>query len=171
MSDAPESAPTSPFPWGSTVGVDRWCSHSNRAAMDSEDHRSIRQCRSPTEPSMLGELQASIPSQRFVQFRRQLLRVLDERRHDRLRFLAGYFRKHHVARMTFDQSRNVAVLRSGQQIAFPMTGHGTIFDRGRALIIDAVICPRPWPLRLACRDRRIVRFDLLHQLCLQRTGA
>ena len=41
--------------------------------------------------------------------------------------------QHHVTRMTLDQGRDVAVVRPGQQIAFPMARHRPIFNRGRSL--------------------------------------
>jgi hypothetical protein len=37
--------------------------------------------------------------------------------------------QHHVTRMTLDQGRDVAVVRPGQEIAFPMARHRPIFNR------------------------------------------
>src|SRR5271169_2609739 len=41
--------------------------------------------------------------------------------------------QHHVAGMTFDQGRDIAVVRPGQEIAFPMARHRPIFNRCRPL--------------------------------------
>ena len=48
-------------------------------------------------------------------------------------FLIGDLHQHHVTRMTFDQGRNVAVLRSCDEVAFPMTRDRPIFNRCRTL--------------------------------------
>src|SRR5258705_13047165 len=50
-----------------------------------------------------------------------------------LGILIGHLREHHVAGMTFDQGRDIAVLRPGQEIAFPMARHRPIFNRCRSL--------------------------------------
>ena len=42
--------------------------------------------------------------------------------------LLAIFISNHVARMTFDQGRDVAVPGPGQEIAFPMTRDRTIFN-------------------------------------------
>ena len=42
--------------------------------------------------------------------------------------LVGNLRQHHITRVTFDQSGDVGVPRSGDQIPFPVTGDRTIFD-------------------------------------------
>ena len=62
------------------------------------------------KPSMIRELLATIPGQRFVQFRRQLPCLLDESGNHRLRIFTRHPRQHHIARMTFHQGRNVTVL-------------------------------------------------------------
>src|SRR6478672_10923278 len=59
--------------------------------------------------------------------------LLDERRYDRPGILIGHLRQHHVAGMTFDQGRDIAVVRPGQEIAFPMARHRPIFNRCRSL--------------------------------------
>src|SRR5260370_40063016 len=54
----------------------------------------------------------------------------------RMIFLAtdtGHLGQHHVTRMTLDQGRDIAVVRPGQQIAFPMARHRPIFNRRRSL--------------------------------------
>src|SRR5713226_9629355 len=47
--------------------------------------------------------------------------------------LACHLGQHHITRMTLDQGRDIAVVRPGQQIAFPMARHRTIFNRRRSL--------------------------------------
>ena len=85
------------------------------------------------KPSMIREFLAPVPGQGFIQLGRELLRLRDERGNHCPGFLVGDLRQHHVTRMTFDQGRNVAVLRSRQEIAFPVTWHRPIFNRGRSL--------------------------------------
>src|SRR6202021_1983126 len=52
---------------------------------------------------------------------------------DRLGVFVGHLCQHHVTGMTLDQGRDIAVLRTGQQIAFPMARHRSIFNCCRAL--------------------------------------
>src|SRR2546423_15304621 len=47
--------------------------------------------------------------------------------------LTCHLGQHQVTRMTLDQGRDVAVLRPGQEIAFPMARHRPIFNRCRSL--------------------------------------
>ncbi len=55
--------------------------------------------------------------------------------------------------MTLDQGRDVAVVRPGQQIAFPMARHRPIFNRRRSLMIwkRASAEGRADPLKIRCR--------------------
>src|SRR5260370_14584386 len=68
---------------------------------------------------MIRKFLAPVPGQGLIQLIREPLCLLDECGNDRLRVLVGHLRQRHVTRMTFDQSRDVAVFRSGQEIAFP----------------------------------------------------
>ena len=72
--------------------------------------------------SMIRKFLAPVPGQRFIEFIWELLGLLYQRGDDRLGVLVGHLRQHHVAGMTFDQGRDIAVLGPGQQIAFPMAG-------------------------------------------------
>ena len=81
---------------------------------------------------MVGHLGSTIPGQRFVEFLRQLASVLDECIDDRLGILAGDLHQHHVARLTFDEGRNLAAPAAAQQITFPVTGYRAVFNCGRA---------------------------------------
>src|SRR5664280_1914629 len=83
--------------------------------------------------SMIRKLLAPVPGQRLIQLTRQHFRLLDERGNNRLGVLIGYLHQHHVTGMTFDQGRDVAVPRPGQEIALPMTRHRPIFNRCRSL--------------------------------------
>src|SRR5471032_481940 len=85
------------------------------------------------EALVIRHLLAAIPGERPVELVWQLLGVLDERIDDRFCVLARNLRKHHVARVTLNQRRDLAVLAAEQQITFPVTGHGTVFSRGRTL--------------------------------------
>ena len=71
---------------------------------------------------MVRKLLAAVPGQRLIQLIRYRLRLLDQRGNYGLGILVGDLRQCHVTRLPFDQGRDVAVLRSGQQIAFPMPG-------------------------------------------------
>src|SRR5450759_5198749 len=82
---------------------------------------------------MIRKFLSSVPGQGFIQLLWQLLRLLDERGDYRLGVLTGHLRQHHVTRMTLDQGRDVAVVRPGQQIAFPMARHRPIVNRCRSL--------------------------------------
>src|ERR1035441_3088312 len=111
--------------------------------------------------SMTRKLLAPVPGQRLIQLTRQHFRLLDERGDDRLRVLIGHLRQEDATRMTFDQGRDVAVPRPGQEIAFPMTRHRPIFNRCRSLtdrddILDLSppIAIRVRPLRSADRSLR-----------------
>ncbi len=61
-----------------------------------------------------GHLGAPIPGQRFVEFLWQLASVLDQRIGERLGIFAGDLYQHHVACLTFDESRNLAAAISAQ---------------------------------------------------------
>jgi hypothetical protein len=82
---------------------------------------------------MIRKFLAPVPGQRFIELTRQLLCLLDERGYDRLGVLVGHLCQHHVTGVTLDQGRDIAVLRSGQEIAFPMARHRPIFNRCRPL--------------------------------------
>src|SRR6478609_5130022 len=81
---------------------------------------------------MVGKLFASVPGQRPVKLAGQSLRVLDQCRDDAFGVLVSNLDQHHVARMAFDKRCNIAVSRPADQIAFPMAGDRTIFDRWRS---------------------------------------
>jgi hypothetical protein len=48
------------------------------------------------------------------------------------RILTGDLHQHHIARLTFDEGRNLAAPAAAQQITFPVTGYRAVFNRGRA---------------------------------------
>ena len=77
-----------------------------------------RQC----EALVVGHLFTPIPSQRLVEFLRQLASVFDQRVYDRTGIFSGDLYQHHVAGMTFDEGRNLAAIGSSQQVTFPVTG-------------------------------------------------
>src|SRR5271155_5654238 len=83
--------------------------------------------------------------------------------------------------MAFDQGRDVAVLRSGQQIAFPMTRDRTILDRCRSLtdrhdILDlppsiAIGGRRPGSPDRTLRSKMAKQFLLKHAAGLNKEAA
>lgn len=68
--------------------------------------------------------------------------------------------EHNKARMTFYQSDNIGVFRTLSQIAFPVSGYGSVFDiRGPfASGIDS----NPFPLSDVVLDLRTVLLRLRH---------
>jgi hypothetical protein len=59
--------------------------------------------------------------------------MLTQRSNHRFRFFAGHFNQHEETGMPFHECRNIAVLPTPQQIAFPMTRNRSIFRFGRSL--------------------------------------
>src|SRR6476659_3092136 len=81
--------------------------------------------------SMIRKFLAAVPGQRFIQLARQPFCLLDERGYDRLGVFIGHLCQHHVTGTTLDEGRDIAVLRTGQEIAFPMARHRPIVNLGR----------------------------------------
>jgi hypothetical protein len=79
---------------------------------------------------MIGKFLAPVPGQGLLQLLWSLPSLLDERGDDRPGDPLG---QHHVTRVTLDQGRDVAAVRSGQQIAFPMARHCPIFNCRRSV--------------------------------------
>ena len=126
------------------------------------------------EPAMVREFLAPVPGQGLVELGRQLPRLPDERGYHCQGFLVGNPYQHHVTRLTFDQGRDVAVLRSRQQITFPVTRHRPIFDRGRALTdrhhVPDLTPANAFPARLFRASDRALRPKMLKQLLLKHTA-
>src|ERR1700746_1176623 len=89
--------------------------------------------RSHREAFVLGHLQPAVPGQRAPQRRGQSAHVPAQGGHHRSRVLAGHLHQHAKPRMTLHQRGHMTVARPAQQIAFPMTGNGAIFDFRRSL--------------------------------------
>lgn len=73
--------------------------------------------------------------------------MLDQRVDDRLGILVANLYQHHVARLTFDEGRNLSVSATEQQIPLPVTGHGTVFNCGRPFtdrhhLVDSAVSAR-----------------------------
>src|ERR1700687_1634154 len=85
--------------------------------------------------------------------------------------LIGHLRQHHVTGMTFDQGRDIAVLRPGQQIAFPMARHRPIINRCRSLTDrDGILDLSPsiaMETRLFRSTDRALRSKMAKQLFLE----
>ena len=73
---------------------------------------------------------AEIGTRRFDPVMR-FARPFDQRREDTVDAPVGELDQDHITRLALDLRRDLAVTRPGNEIAFPMTGHGTIFDRRR----------------------------------------
>ena len=54
--------------------------------------------------------------------------MLDERINDGLGVFAGHFDEHHVTRLALNQGRDLAVMATDDQIAFPVSRYSAIFD-------------------------------------------
>src|ERR1039458_3972889 len=122
---------------------------------------------------MIGHLGTPVPRQRFVEFLRQLVSVLDQSIGERLGVFAGDLYQHYVAGMTFHEGRNLATTGSTQQIALPVTWDRSIFNRGRTLadryrVTDsaAIVCLLGVMSRTAHCSRAS---QMLQQLFLQDT--
>ena len=59
--------------------------------------------------------------------------MLDERVNNGLSIFFAHRREHHVARLAFDEGRDLAVLAAKQQVAFPVPRKRPVFDCGRPL--------------------------------------
>src|SRR6185436_3550765 len=112
---------------------------------------------------MIGKLFASVPGQRPVKFTGQSLRSFDQRRDDAFSILVRDLDQHHVARMTLHKRCDIAVPGSADQSPsqWPGTARSSI-EAGLSLMDTAFfIWPSPFRFRLACLERRIVRFALI----------
>jgi len=73
--------------------------------------------------------------------------------------------------MTLDQGRDVAVVRPGQQIAFPMARHRLILNRGRPLTNRDDILDMPPPIAIRVNrlgaTHRALRSKMTKQLFLE----
>ena len=61
------------------------------------------------------------------------MRLLNQCIDHRLGVFAFDPHEHHVARVTFDQGGDLAVVAAEQEITFPVTGHSTILGLSRSL--------------------------------------
>jgi hypothetical protein len=86
-----------------------------------------------TEPLVIRHLLAMIPGQRFVEFPRLLVRMLDECIDHRLGVFAGYPYQHHVTCMTFNQGCDLTVVAADYQVTFPVSWNRSILDCGWSL--------------------------------------
>src|SRR5665647_2461455 len=98
--------------------------------------------------------------------------MFNQRVDDRFRIFSGDLHQHHIACMTFDESRNLAVPASAYQVTFPVTGYRPVCNRGRTLadryrIGNSAV--------IGCLLRMMARAahdscapQMLHQLFLQR---
>ena len=62
-----------------------------------------------------------------------MLDLLDQGGHHIVSIFAFNLNQQNVPGMTLDQSRNMGVVATGEQIAFPMPGYRTIINFGRTL--------------------------------------
>ena len=86
------------------------------------------------EALVIGQLSAIIPGQRFIKLIGKLARLLDESVDDGLGLPVLDLREHDIARVSFDQRDDEAVLRSAQQIAFPMAKRLAVINILRAFM-------------------------------------
>ena len=84
-----------------------------------------RQC----ESLVAGHFLTPVPRQRFVKFVRQLASVFDQGVGDGPSIFARELDQHQVARLTFDQRGNLAVVAATQLVTFPVPWYGSIVSR------------------------------------------
>ena len=85
------------------------------------------------EGLVVGEFHAAIPGQRLTKLFRQLPDVRAEGRHHGLGILASDFHEHRKPGVPLDESHNVGIAASGNEVAFPMTRGGSVRDLRRAM--------------------------------------
>ena len=96
-----------------------------KALRITEVHFHIRGHR---EALVLGHLQPTVPGQRAPQCRREFPNVSAQRGHDSSRVFAAHLDERGKTRMTFHQCCDVNILGAADEIAFPMTGDGTVLN-------------------------------------------
>lgn len=77
---------------------------------------------------MVRQFHASIPRQRLTELARQLPDVRAESRHHGLGVLAVDFHKHRKPGVPLDERRDVGIATSGNEVAVPMPGNGSVLD-------------------------------------------
>lgn len=80
---------------------------------------------------------APIPCQGFVEFLRQLSGIFDQGVGDCRGIFPRQLDQHQIARLAFYQCRYLTILAATEEIAFPMSRHGSILHRSRACIDPA----------------------------------
>ena len=80
------------------------------------------------EGLVVREFHASIPGQRLTELVRQLPDLRAEGRHHGLGVLASDFHEHRKPGVPLDESRDVGIGTSGNEVTFPMTGDGSVRD-------------------------------------------
>ena len=85
------------------------------------------------EAFMIGELLTTIPSERLVQFSRQLVGLPNECVDYCLCIFARHPDQHDKPCMAFHQGRYLAVVAAAQQVTFPVTRYGSVFGFSRSL--------------------------------------
>src|SRR5674476_693119 len=100
------------------------------------------------------------------------MRMLNQRVDDGLGIFTGSFNQHHIARLAFDEGRNLTVTTAAQQVPFPVTGYRPVCHRGRTLAdryrignSAVVVCLLRMMARAALNS---CAPQMLHQLLLQR---
>ena len=81
-----------------------------------------------SELVMVGEFYAPMPRKRGHQPVGQVLDLVDESAHNAVAVLAFYFDQHDKTRSAFNQSGDVAVLGTAEQIALPVSRDRAIFN-------------------------------------------
>lgn len=114
------------------------------ASRITEIHLSVR-CQS--EGLVVREFHASIPGQGLTELVGQLPDVRAEGRHHGLGILARNFDQHRKPGVPFDERRDVGIATPGNEVAFPMTRDGSVFDLRSAIgngpSIDNLPPPQP----------------------------
>jgi uncharacterized protein YqfA (UPF0365 family) len=98
---------------------------------------------------VIGELHAAIPREARPKLGGKGLHVGGERVHHGLGVLAADLDQHQVAGGPLDQRRDVRVARSREQVALPVSRHGSILDLGRPLADRDRVGDAPSALPLA----------------------
>ena len=70
----------------------------------------------------------TIPGERLVEFSGQFVSMLDERVDHGLSVFTWHPDQHYVTGMALNECRDLTVIAAHDQVAFPVTRQGTIFD-------------------------------------------
>lgn len=122
------------------------CSRSSYAAKALVDWQNRPGCPSPTCIVYGQPVPCRDPTSAICTAPGAIFEHFDQRIDDSSGVLASDFDQHHVKDLSLDQASDLNVVAAKQQVAFPVTGNGTIVCRGRCSLIETASTILPWLL-------------------------